>query len=89
MTSVLDGVRGQHHAPDALYPRGNRLGGVVVSVLATGPKVCGFEPGQGDGFLRAIKISSTTSFRMGSKAGGPYRKLLRHLKEFLKSHRDE
>jgi hypothetical protein len=29
-----------------------RLGGVVVSVLATGPKVCGFEHGQGDGFLR-------------------------------------
>jgi hypothetical protein len=30
----------------------SRLGGVVVSVLATGPKDCGFEPGQGDGFLR-------------------------------------
>jgi hypothetical protein len=26
------------------------LGGVVVSVLATGPKGCGFEPGQGDGW---------------------------------------
>jgi hypothetical protein len=36
------------------------LGGVVVSVLATGPKGCGFEPGQGDGFLRAIKMCSTT-----------------------------
>jgi hypothetical protein len=48
-----------------------RLGGVVVSVLDTGPKVCGFEPGQGDGFLRAIKILSTHSSRMGSKAGGP------------------
>jgi hypothetical protein len=47
----------------------SRLGGVVVSVLATGPKGCGFEPGQGDGFLRAIKISSTPSSRMGSKAG--------------------
>jgi hypothetical protein len=29
----------------------SRLGGVVVSVLATGPKVRGFEPGRGDGFL--------------------------------------
>jgi hypothetical protein len=29
--------------------------GVVVSVLATGPKGCGFEPGQGNGFFRAIK----------------------------------
>jgi hypothetical protein len=41
-----------------------RLGGVVVSVLATGSKVYGFEPGQGDGFLRAIKIRSTPSSRM-------------------------
>jgi hypothetical protein len=47
----------------------SHLGGVVVSVLATGPKGCGFEPGLGDGFLRAIKIRSTPSFRMGSKAG--------------------
>jgi hypothetical protein len=41
----------------------------VVSVLATGPKGRRFEPGLGDGFLRAIKIRSTPSFRMGSKAG--------------------
>jgi hypothetical protein len=46
-----------------------RLGGVVVSVLATGPKGCEFEPGQGDGFLRAVKIRSTPSCRMGSKSG--------------------
>jgi hypothetical protein len=44
-----------------------RLGGAVVSVLATGPK--GSKPGQGDGFLRAIKICNTPSSRMGSKAG--------------------
>jgi hypothetical protein len=50
--------------------RNCHLGGVVVSVLAIEPKDCGFEPGQGDdGFLRAIKISSTPSSRMGSKAG--------------------
>jgi hypothetical protein len=48
---------------------GGRLGGVVVSVLATGPKSCRFEPSQGDGFLRAIKICCTPSSRMGSKAG--------------------
>jgi hypothetical protein len=41
----------------------------VISVLATGPKGCEFEPGQGDGFLRAIKIRSTPSSRMGSKVG--------------------
>jgi hypothetical protein len=49
-----------------------RLSGVVVSVLATRPKGCGFEPGQGDGLLRAIKIRRTPPFRMGSKAGGPH-----------------
>jgi hypothetical protein len=47
------------------------LGGVVVSVLATGPKGRRFEPGQGDGFLRAIQIHSTPSFGWESKAGGP------------------
>jgi hypothetical protein len=47
-----------------------RLGGVVVSVLATGPKGCaGSKPGQGDEFLRAIKIRSTPLSRMGSKEG--------------------
>jgi hypothetical protein len=45
----------------------SRLGGVVVSVLD--PKVAGSKPGQGDGFLRAIKIRSTPSSRKGSKAG--------------------
>jgi hypothetical protein len=39
---------------------------VVVSVLATGPTGCGFECGQGDGFLKAIKIRSTPSSQMGS-----------------------
>jgi hypothetical protein len=49
----------------------SRLDGEVVSVLTTGPKVCRFEPGQGDVFLRAIKVRSTPSSRMGSKAGSP------------------
>jgi hypothetical protein len=49
----------------------SRLGGVVVSVLATGPKGCEFERGQDDELLRAIKIRSTPSFLMGSEAGGP------------------
>jgi hypothetical protein len=33
----------------------------MVSLLAIGPKVHGFKPGQGDGFLRVIKICSTPS----------------------------
>jgi hypothetical protein len=41
----------------------SRLGGVVVSVLATGPKGHWFKPGQGNGFLRTIKICGTPSFR--------------------------
>jgi hypothetical protein len=49
----------------------SRLGGVVISVLTTGPKGFGFEPSQSDGFLRAIKIRSTPSFGWESKAGGP------------------
>jgi hypothetical protein len=31
--------------------------------------VAGSKPGQGDGFLKSIKIRSTPSSRMGSKAG--------------------
>jgi hypothetical protein len=43
----------------------------VVSVLATEPKGCGFEPGQGDGFFKGDKKPQRTFLRMGSKAGGP------------------
>jgi hypothetical protein len=39
------------------------LGGLVASVLAIEPKVFGFRRDRGDGFLRSIKIRSTTSFR--------------------------
>jgi hypothetical protein len=59
------------------YPIIRRLGGVVVSVLATGPKGRGFKPGRGDGFLRAIKIGSTPSFGWEVK---PCRKIIRHVK---------
>jgi hypothetical protein len=48
-----------------------RLGGVMVSVIAIASKVRGFnpgiKPGLGDGFLRAIKILSTPSFRLEAK----------------------
>jgi hypothetical protein len=43
----------------------------VVSVLATGYKGRGFEPDQGEGFLRAIKIRSTPSFGCEIKREGP------------------
>jgi hypothetical protein len=73
---------------DGDYELRSRLGGVVASVLATRPKLRRFKPGQGDEFLRAIKIRSTPYSRMGSNAGGPCCKILWHVKELLKSHRD-
>jgi hypothetical protein len=60
----------------------------VASVLSTGPKGHGFKPSQGDGFLRAIKIHSTPSFRWEVKPEVPCRKILQHVKDLLKSHRD-
>jgi hypothetical protein len=59
------------------------LGGVVVSVLVTGPK----GHGRGDGFLRTIKIRSTTSFGYEVKAEVPCRKILRHVKYPLRYFR--
>jgi hypothetical protein len=38
-----------------LTAAGVALGGLVVSVLATGPKVRGFKPGLGRRILRVIK----------------------------------
>jgi hypothetical protein len=54
-----------------IIPDDGRLGGVMVSVLATRPKRCVFDPGQGDGFLKPTKIRSTPSSRMGRKVAGP------------------
>jgi hypothetical protein len=48
-----------------------RLGGLVASVLATGPKGRGLEPGQGDGFFKGDKNPQHTLLRLESKAGGP------------------
>jgi hypothetical protein len=59
----------------------SHLSGVMVRVLATGLKVLGFKPGRGDGFLRAIKIGSTPSFRGKVKPSTPCHKILRHAKE--------
>jgi hypothetical protein len=59
----------------------SRLGGVMVSMLATGPKVRGLKPDRGDGYLRAIKIRSTPCFGGEVKPSAPCRKILRHVKE--------
>jgi hypothetical protein len=58
-----------------------RLGGVAVSVLATGPKGCGFKTR-----LRRWIFKGDTN---PQHTVVPCRKILRHVKELLKSHRDE
>jgi hypothetical protein len=50
----------------------------MVSVLAIEPKVRGFKPGLGDGFLKAIKIRITPSFRAKLSATC---KILWHVKQ--------
>jgi hypothetical protein len=60
-----------------------RLGGVVVSVFATGPKGRGFKPGQGDGIFKAIKIRSTPFFEWEVKPEAPCHKILRHVRNPL------
>jgi hypothetical protein len=57
------------------------LGGVVVSVPATEPKVRGFKPGRGDGLLRVMKTRSTPSLGWEVKPEVPCRKILRHVKK--------
>jgi hypothetical protein len=47
----------------------------MVSVLAIGPKVHGFKPGRGNGFLTAIKIHSTPSFGGEVKMQAPCKNL--------------
>jgi hypothetical protein len=48
------------------------LGGLVVSVLATGPKVRGFDPGRGRWiFFKGDKNPEHHFLRRGSKAVGP------------------
>jgi hypothetical protein len=64
------------------------LSGIKSStVLVSRPKGRGFEPGQGYGFLTAIKIRSTSSFGWEVKPEVPC-KILRHVTDLLKSHGD-
>jgi hypothetical protein len=48
----------------------SHLGGVMVSVLATGPNVRWLKSGRGDGFQRAIKNPQHSFSRRGSKIVG-------------------
>jgi hypothetical protein len=59
----------------------------VVSVLAIGPKVRGFESGREGSFLRVTQILSTTSFEGEVKPSVPC-KILKHVKESYEHERD-
>jgi hypothetical protein len=52
----------------------------MVSMPTIRPMICLFRPGQGDGFLRAIKICSKQSFGREEKHSTPCRKILLHIK---------
>jgi hypothetical protein len=54
-------------------------------VLAIRPKVRGFKPGRGDGYLRPINIRSTHSFGGEVKPEVPCCKILQHVKKSLAS----
>jgi hypothetical protein len=61
---------------------------VVNAVLAIGPKVRGFKPGRGDGFLKGDQICSTIFFGRKVKKSVSCRKILRHVKRFIQYERD-
>jgi hypothetical protein len=56
------------------------LGGLVVSVLAIGPKFRGFKPGQGRRICKCDKINrKTPSFGEKAKPSAPSCKISRHV----------
>jgi hypothetical protein len=57
----------------------------VVGELTTRPKGRALEVGQGDGFLRVIKIRSTPFFGREVKP----EKILQQIRNILESHGDE
>jgi hypothetical protein len=61
----------------------------LVSVLATGFEGSGSKPGQGDGFFKGDKNPQHTFLSVGKQSGKVSCKILRHVKELLKYHRDE
>jgi hypothetical protein len=52
----------------------------VVIVLAIEPKVRGFNTAEDNGFIRAIKVCSTTSFGGKVNSSVPCSKILQHVK---------
>jgi hypothetical protein len=57
------------------------FGGLEVACLPFDPRSTGSNPDENDGFLRAIKIRSATSFTREVKSSVPSRKIYGMLKE--------
>jgi hypothetical protein len=57
------------------------LGGVIVIVLAIGPKVRGFKPGRARWIFKGGKSPQHTFLRKGSEAVGPMSNSFRYVKE--------
>jgi hypothetical protein len=60
----------------------------MVSVLAIGPKVCGFTHSQGDGPLRVIKVHNTPYFGGKIKVFAPSHMILWHVKDLCEYERN-
>jgi hypothetical protein len=57
----------------------------MVTMLAIRPKVRGFKPGQGDGFIKATKICRP-SFREEVKLENPCHKILWYVKKITRKY---
>jgi hypothetical protein len=57
----------------------------MASVFAVTSKVGGFKLRPGDGFLRAIQNPQKVFLVRGSKAVGPRRKILQHVKNHFEA----
>jgi hypothetical protein len=60
----------------------------VIAYLPLDPRLSGSNPAEDEGFLRAIKLRSTTYFGGKVKPSAPCRKILRHVKETCEYERD-
>jgi hypothetical protein len=67
---------------------GAAIGDLAVTCLPPDPRFAGSDPAEDSGFLRAIKIRSTTSFRGEVKPLFPCHKILQHLKEQYEYERE-
>jgi hypothetical protein len=64
------------------------LGGLMVTVLAIGPRFAGSNPTEGDGFFRTIKICNKPAFGGEVKPSAQCCRILRHVKEPYEYERD-